>query len=125
MTLEGRPFILLGESDREVSVVLTGILKLRGIAVIATNSAAEFLDLLNEHQSAVDLVCINSKLGSERGGLLISRTKDAGRHIKIVIIAEKDDERVEILRYGADEFLQKPVSPDFVANKITALMARS
>jgi DNA-binding response OmpR family regulator len=125
MALGDKPFVLLGGSDREVSVVLAGILKLRGIHAVVASSSDEFLDLLNKHQAAVDLVCVNGKLASERGGLLISRTRDTGRNIKIVVVADRDDERADILRYGADEFLQKPISPDAVVNKIIALVAKS
>jgi DNA-binding response OmpR family regulator len=124
MPLEDKPLVLLGESDRELSVALAGLLRQQGIAVVATNTSVEFLDSLNKHQAAVDLVCINGKLASERGGLLISRAKDAG-NIKIVVVADKDDERTDILRYGADEFLQKPVSLDTLASKIVALTAKS
>jgi hypothetical protein len=64
MPLEGKPLVLLGESDKELDVVLAGILKLQGLAVIVANTS------------------------------------------------------------GADEFVQKPVTPDTIATKIMALMAK-
>jgi DNA-binding response OmpR family regulator len=123
MPLEGKPLVLLGESDRELCSALAGILEQQGIAVIAADSPDEFLDLLNRHQAAADLVCVNGRLASERGGFLISRTKGTG-NIKVVVVAERDDQRADILRYGADEFMLKPVSPDAIASMIVALIAK-
>ena len=124
MPLEGKPLALLGESDRELCAVLAGILERQGIAVFVTNTPDEFLDSLDMHHAAVDLVCINGSLASERGGLLISKAKDASKNVKVVVVAEKDDQRADILRYGADEFMLRPVSPDAIASMIVALIVK-
>ncbi len=124
MPLEGKPLVLLGESDKELDVVLASILKLQGLAVIVANTSDEFLNSLDKCKAAIDLVCINGRLASERGGLLISRAKDIGKNVRIIVVANRDNDRADILRYGADEFVQKPVTPDTIATKIMALMAK-
>jgi DNA-binding response OmpR family regulator len=125
MTLEGKPLVLLGGSNRKLGTVLSSILEKQGIAIVMTNTPDEFLHSLDKHQAEVDLVCINGRLASERGGVLISRAKDAGKNVKVVVVADKDDDRADILRYGADEFILKPVSPNEIASTIAALVAKS
>ncbi len=122
--LDWKPLVLLGESDKKMDAALTGMLKRQGVAVVAANTPKELLNLLDKYKEAIDLVCINGRLASERGGLLISRARTIGRNVRVIVVADRDDDRVNILRYGADEFIQKPLSPDVVAAKIMALIAK-
>ena len=122
MSLAVNQAVLLGESVREEAVYLAKMLRLHGLTVFTANTVDEFLNALEQHGKDIDLVCINGKLASERGGLLLSRIKNIHADIKIVVVAGTSDERAHILRYGANEFIQKPVSPETIVNKIIALL---
>ena len=53
---------IVADDDRDVNLVLTGILKLKKFDVYKVYSAEECLDKLKELEAKVDVICINGKI---------------------------------------------------------------
>lgn len=124
MDKESRKLVVIAESDKEVNQLISSTLKLHGLEVYSVYDHEQFLHLLQQMNGSIDAVFINGRLASERGGLLVSRTKQSDTRIKVLVIADNDEsDRAQILRYGADEYIEKPVSSETILAKTLSLLA--
>ena len=65
---------------------------------------------------------LNGKIAAERGTRVIVEAKRINPDIKILAIAEDENEKTRVLDYGADGFTTKPISVETIVNKISALL---
>lgn len=112
------------QSDKEVNQLISGSLKLHGLQVHSVYSHDQFIRQLEDLVGAVDVVFISGKLVSERGGFFVSRTKQSNPQIKVIVVAENgESDRAQVLSYGADEYIKKPVSSETISAKMLSLLA--
>lgn len=123
MTVAKKPQIILGESNKEINTKLTKILRQEGLEVFSAYNIEEFLQVLDQYGKNIDLACISGQLASDRGAMLVSRAKTMKGNIKIVIVVDEGEERADVLRYSADEFIQKPVTVEEIVTKIISLLS--
>ncbi len=103
--------ILVIEDDPSLNDVVCSFLCLRGYACTAAFSGTEGRMLLERDAQAFDLVVCDLMLPGASGEELIAEVRaGAGGSVPIVVVSAKGglDDRVTLLRLGADDYLVKP-----------------
>ena len=113
--------ILTADDNRDVNTLIAATLILKGYEVYKTYSADECLSL-EEFEGKVNVLILNGKIAAERGTMVIVKAKRINPDIKILAIAEDENEKTRVLDYGADGFTTKPISVETIVNKISALL---
>ena len=114
--------ILTADDNMDVNTLIAATLILKGYEVYKTYSADECLSKLEEFEGKVNVLLLNSKIAAERGTRVIVEAKRINPDIKILAIAEDENEKTRVLDYGADGFTTKPISVETIVNKISALL---
>jgi DNA-binding response OmpR family regulator len=123
MNVNGKKLVILAETDDDIGQHVSASLKLHGLEVYRTQSAEETLEQLARLGKNIDLVCMSGELATRNGGLLLSRIKDSNPAARVFVIADANAEyRSDILRYGADEYIEKPLGTDTIVTKSMALV---
>jgi len=112
------------DDDRDVNIVLAGILKLKKFDVHKVYSAEECLEKLKELEAKVDVIYVNSKIAADRAATLILKVKRINSDIRICVVAEDETDKTRVLDYGADLFIAKPIGIETIADKIMILLTR-
>jgi putative two-component system response regulator len=104
------PVILIADDDPKIREALSSILEGEEYAVISVASGEEALHCLDD--ASPDVILLDLSMPGMNGFDVLKRLKTdtATMHIPIVIITGRNDidSRVEALKLGADDFLQKP-----------------
>lgn len=103
--------ILVVEDDPSLNEVVCSFLRLRGYACTAAFSGTEGRMLLERDTRAFDLVVCDLMLPGASGEELIAEVRaGAASAVPIVVVSAKGspDDRVALLRLGADDYLVKP-----------------
>lgn len=103
--------ILVVEDDPSLNDVVCSFLRLRGYACTAAFSGTEGRMLLERDARSFDLVVCDLMLPGASGEELIAEVRaGAGSSVPIVVVSAKEspDDRVALLRLGADDYLVKP-----------------
>ena len=114
--------ILTADDNMDVNTLIAATLILKGYEVYKTYSADECLSKLEEFEGKVNVLLLNGKIAAERGTMVIVKAKRINPDIKILAIAEDENEKTRVLDYGADGFTTKPISVETIVNKISALL---
>lgn len=114
--------ILIAESDVEVNSYLTAMCRLQGYAIFNAFSPQETLSKLEEIGYMIDVICLDGKIASDKGVLIITRVKKANENIKILVVANDRSSENIVLNFGADIFIVKPVSGETILSSIGKLL---
>lgn len=106
------------EDDSTVAKHLTTILSLNDFAVNSYPSAEEFLLSKNFHQNSLYLIDLNLPGIQGKDLIKLIRVKDKYSPIFILSGSLNDQKITEVLKCGADDFVQKPFHPDHLVNKL-------
>lgn len=112
------------DDDRDVNIVLAGILKLKKFDVHKVYSAEECLEKLKELEAKVDVIYVNGRIAADRAATLILKVKRINSDIRICVVAEDETDKTRVLDYGADLFIAKPIGIETIADKIMILLTR-
>ena len=112
------------DDDRDVNIVLAGILKLKKFDVHKVYSAEECLEKLKELEAKVDVIYVNGRIAADRAATLILKVKRISSDIRICVVAEDETDKTRVLDYGADLFIAKPIGVETIADKIMILLTR-
>jgi DNA-binding response OmpR family regulator len=116
--------IILVDDDIDVSSILAGHFSLAKYVVYKTISAEECLEKLKGLESKIDVVLVNGNIAADRGALLIVNIKKLNMKIKILALADNENNKTRVLGYGADELALKPISPTSLVEKATGLLMK-
>ena len=114
--------ILIADDNKDVNVLLSATLVLKGYEVYKTYSADDCLSKLDELEGKVDVLLLNGRIAADRGAMVIVKTKRINSDIKILAVADDESEKTRVLDYGADGFTTKPISVETIVNKTSALL---
>ncbi len=106
--------ILIVEDDISIHSILQEILKSDGYNVIDAYSGSEAIMVLEKNQ--VDLILLDLMLPGLNGEEIIKRNN----HIPIIVISAKvsNEDKVECLLNGADDYITKPFNKDELLARI-------
>jgi response regulator RpfG family c-di-GMP phosphodiesterase len=106
----------------EVSSHITAFCRLNGYEAHMIFNAEKCLAKIGELHNEVDVVYINGTVAADKGAMLISKVKQIEHNVKILVAANDASARNNILEYGADDFIIKPVSLEIISSKISMLL---
>lgn len=125
LTVTGR--VLLVEDSASVRALVRGVLERAGLEVLVSAEAVGAAELFA--REAFDLVLTDVLLAGGTTGLeLLRRVRHSeGRKGRTPVLAmsgfEDAARRVELLRYGANDFIGKPVLPEEMVARVRNLIA--
>jgi response regulator RpfG family c-di-GMP phosphodiesterase len=98
------------------------LLGLRGYEVHKTYSAEECLNKVNELDGKVDIVFVDGKIAADRAAILIIKVKSINSNIRIMALAEDENDKTRVLDYRADEFATKAISAETIVDKVSGML---
>ncbi|MFN5333884.1 MAG: response regulator transcription factor, partial [Bacteroidota bacterium] len=123
----GKKKILIADDEPDILEIVGYNLQTEGYTVIKAKDGLEAIELALKHQP--DLIILDvmmpHKTGMEVCQLL--RSKPEFAHILIIMLTAVSDEssHVKGLEYGADDYINKPISPKVLISRINALFRRT
>ncbi|WP_432705845.1 response regulator transcription factor [Amycolatopsis taiwanensis] len=116
--------ILLVEDERRLAASLRAGLTAEGYAVDAAHNGRDGLWLASEHRYAA--VILDVMLPGLNGYRVCQRLRAVGDATPILMLTAKDgeDDEIEALDTGADDFLTKPFSYPVLLSRLRALIRR-
>lgn len=122
--LQPRAKILIIEDDRKMANALISGIEAAGYEVVAASSAEEGFFLV--HSLQPDLILLDLTLPHRNGLDILRQIRREGVDVRVMILTSHsaEQDRVEGLESGADDYLGKPFSfPELIA-RIRALLRR-
>ncbi|KPU55902.1 HAMP domain protein [Pseudomonas fluorescens] len=118
----GDQVLLMLEGDARFASILLEAAHQKGFRAIVTTRGTDALELVERFKPAA--ITLDPGLTDIDGWLLLEQLKRnfATRHIPVQIISIADD-RTRGLRYGAFDFLLKPVTADEIQNALVGIVA--
>jgi two-component system response regulator HydG len=119
------PSILVIDDDRDICLVLSKFLSKSNYLVNTAFNGAEGLHQLRSHD--YDLILCDYKLPDVTGIELLQRIKILNTNVAIIIITGYSDVKtaVEAFRYGAIDYITKPLYPDELLVTIKEAIAKN
>lgn len=118
--------ILLVDDNPAIRMLLEKFLGQKYV-VIPTDSGSNAMRYLQENK-APDLIISDLNMPGMSGRDMVLQVRASGflRAIPVLVLSgvEKSNERVDILKTGADDFMLKPFNPDELLIRIENLMKR-
>jgi two-component system OmpR family response regulator len=116
--------VLIVDDSPDLRGMLAFTLGDLGFKVRQARDGIEALDQLADH--APDCIVLDLMMPDMDGFKVLEamRARKLAPNARVVILSSKDDERALVRGFElkADEFFMKPVDPDLVAHKISALI---
>ena len=101
--------ILIIEDDLEINALLADFLKEKGYAVHCQYDGLHVLDFLNKEK--IDLIILDIMLPYRSGDIILSDVRKKFTMPVIIISAkETTQNKIDLLRLGADDYITKPFS---------------
>lgn len=126
--------ILVVDDEQDICEILRFNLEKEGYEVDSANSAEEALVLIDTMQSGgtalyPDLILLDVMMGEMSGFQMVQKLRQNPKteHIPVIFITALDgeDQIVEGLNYGADDYIAKPLSMKEVKARVRAVLRRS
>ena len=113
------------DDDASVRRALTRLLQSADLRVLTYASATEFLD--TGLSSAPDCVILDIHLGGMSGLELLSRLRESGHNLPVLIITAHDDAqtREAAARAGCTAYLRKPLDAKVLLEEVATAMKRA
>ena len=109
--------ILIIEDDLEINALLADFLKEKGYAVHCQYDGLHVLDFLNKEK--IDLIILDIMLPYRSGDIILSDVRKKFT-IPVIIISAKEttQNKIDLLRLGADDYITKPFSIHSLQRKV-------
>lgn len=118
--------ILVVDDEEDICAILKFNLSKEGYDVVTVNSAE---DALTQGVSSFDLILLDVMMGGMSGFEMTRRLKDdpATEAVPVIFITARDteDDAVEGLDLGADDYISKPFSIREVLSRVKAVLRRT
>ena len=122
--METQPHILIVDDDRDIRELLSKFLKKNGLRVDVAANGRDMKRALAE--SNIGLIILDRVMPGE-DGLTLCRELRAHSRIPVIMLTllGADTDRVVGLEMGADDYVQKPFSPQELLARIKAVLRRA
>ncbi|MBZ5723930.1 MAG: sigma-54 dependent transcriptional regulator [Acidobacteriia bacterium] len=116
--------ILLGEDDPEVRRYLEMALKCQGYAVALAKDGEEVLEHLRTSEEPVSAILLDIIMPRKDGFEALKEIRRWNSEVPVIMIsaAFAPFNVVEAVRYGANDFLPKPVNPEDLRNALKSVL---
>jgi two-component system alkaline phosphatase synthesis response regulator PhoP len=123
----GKKKILIADDEQDILEILEYNLQSEGYIVIKAKDGLEALELARKNQP--DLIILDvmmpHKNGMEVCQILRSQPEFFDTLILMLTALSDESSHVKGLEYGADDYINKPISPKLLISRINALFRRS
>ncbi len=118
--------ILVVEDDRSIQSLISYKLKNSGFEVFIAGNGAEGLDFLGQNPVDLILADLMMPVMSGKEFLVAVKKNDATKDIPVVILTAKtlENEVIEGLSLGADDYIKKPFSPAELVARVRNVLSR-
>lgn len=118
--------ILVVEDDRSIQSLITYKLKNSGFEVIVAANGAEALEVLKNGPVDLVLADLMMPVMSGKEFLVAVKKNQSTKDIPVVILTAKtlENEVIEGLSLGADDYIKKPFSPSELLARVRNVLAR-
>jgi FixJ family two-component response regulator len=105
-------YVAVVDDDRSVGIALCRLLRAEGIEAQAFESAASFLDGMQDH--VPDCVVLDVQMPGMNGLELQQRLKDIAVALPVIMITGRDEASIHAIcmAMGASSYLRKPLNDD-------------
>ena len=119
------PLVAVVDDDASVRRALTRLLQSAELRVLTYASATEFLE--SGTSSAPDCLILDIHLGGMSGLELLSRLRELGHDLPVLIITAHDDAqaREAAARGGCAVYLRKPLDAKVLLEEVATAMKRA
>ena len=116
--------ILLVEDDLEISKLLAEFLQENGYEVFCQYDGLHVLDCLRENN--IDLILLDIMLPYRNGDTVLTAVRECST-VPIIVISAKGttQNKIDLLRLGADDYITKPFSMKILSRKIDVILKRT
>ena len=116
--------VLVIDDEEKVRTTIQSLIEKLGYRVLGADTARAALELARNFEGDIDLALLDIKLPDMEGGNLYPLIKQLRPDMKVIICSGYSlDVHVEqILKDGADGFLQKPFALKTIADKIKEVL---
>lgn len=115
--------ILIIEDDLEINKLLTDFLSENGYKVISQYDGLQVLDFLQKNK--VDLILLDIMLPYRSGDVVLADIRKTNT-LPVIIISAKEttQNKIDLLRLGADDYITKPFDMEEVLARIESSLRR-
>ena len=119
--------ILIADSHRESRTALAADLAECGYTVSHTGSGAEAVGLVLNRSASIDLLLLHTDLADADGRDVVTRLRRRGVGLPVMLMSDSaaEDEVVQGLDAGADDFIVRPVRPRELAARVRVQLRAS
>ncbi|MCR1952770.1 MULTISPECIES: response regulator [unclassified Clostridium] len=106
--------VLVIDDTKNIRILLSTCLELRGYEVITADSGAEALNIINNTNEVIDLIFLDIRMPGISGTEVLKNIKEIRINCPVVIMTAFATVKnaIECTKLGAVVYLQKPFSPD-------------
>lgn len=106
--------VLVIDDTKNIRILLSTCLELRGYEVITADNGLEALNIINNTNEAIDLIFLDIRMPGISGTEVLKNIKEARMSCSVVIMTAFATVKnaIECTKLGAVVYLQKPFSPD-------------
>jgi two-component system, OmpR family, alkaline phosphatase synthesis response regulator PhoP len=116
--------ILVVDDDPEILLLMKDIFEPEGFNIITADNGYEALGIIDKEQ--ISLVLLDIMLPDIDGNILCKCIRVRSRLPIIMVTARNsEDEKVECLKAGADDYITKPFSPRELSARVMSVLRRS
>ena len=114
--------ILIVEDDLEISKLLADFLQGNGYEVLCQYDGLHVLDCIQEHQ--IDLILLDIMLPYRSGDTILADIRKFST-VPVIVISAKEttQNKIDLLRLGADDYITKPFDMEEVLAELKATYA--
>jgi DNA-binding NtrC family response regulator len=116
--------ILVIEDEREVMVVTQMLLKRLGYNSLGAKTGQEALDVIKTFDGTIDLAMLDLHLPDMGGNIIYPFLMQARPDLKVIICSGRPMDRMvqDIMKAGAEDFIQKPFTMASLFEKLKNLL---
>ncbi|WP_195430709.1 response regulator [Clostridium sp. D46t1_190503_E9] len=106
--------VLVIDDTKNIRILLSTCLELRGYEVITADSGVEALNIINNTNEVIDLIFLDIRMPGISGTEVLKNIKEIRINCPVVIMTAFATVKnaIECTKLGAVVYLQKPFSPD-------------
>jgi DNA-binding response OmpR family regulator len=117
--------ILIVDDERQICDLTKSLLGRRNYVCFSADAPAEAVELVKKEHP--DLVLLDVRLGEISGLEVLAKIKELDSKIKVIMVTGLGDEVTvsEAKSLGADDYITKPFTADYLCNLISTKITKS
>ncbi|MCJ7771837.1 MAG: PAS domain S-box protein, partial [Desulfobacterales bacterium] len=122
--IRGNETVLIVDDEDRVLEVSKGMLETLGYQVIIARTGEESIEIYNKYYDIVDIVLLDIVMHGMDGGEVFDHLKQIHPNVKVLLSSgySEDEYAADILKKGANGFIQKPFTIELISQKIRQII---